>query len=127
MCRPANIKQSVKEEGIYGVLPYMAPEVLPIKICKGFRPTISKDVPKLLAYLIIKCWYAEIENRTTTKELYQILTKWKNEIKDIEGGRYSNENKYKSFQTYPQAFYTSRIINFNNLPKPVNSSDLSSV
>jgi len=86
MCQPANIKQTVKEEGIYGVLPYMAPEVLrgqqytkaadiysfgiimneflseeipfndiphneflAIKICKGLRPTISKDIPKLLA------------------------------------------------------------------------------
>ncbi|RGB42691.1 kinase-like domain-containing protein [Rhizophagus diaphanus] len=28
MCQPANIKQTVKEEGIYGVLPYMALEVL---------------------------------------------------------------------------------------------------
>ncbi|CAB4414729.1 unnamed protein product [Rhizophagus irregularis] len=25
-----------------------------------------------------KCWDAEIENRPTTKELYQILTKWDN-------------------------------------------------
>ena len=97
MCQPANNeKQSVKQEGIYGVLPYIAPEVLrgyqytkasdiysfgimmneyifeetpynniphnhalAIKICKGLRPTISKDVPKLLAELIIKCWDAE--------------------------------------------------------------------
>ncbi|EXX78887.1 hypothetical protein RirG_010890 [Rhizophagus irregularis DAOM 197198w] len=51
-------------------------EFLVIKICKGFRPKISKDVPKLLANLIIKCWDAEIENRPTTKELYQILKKW---------------------------------------------------
>src|SRR5947207_2294172 len=28
MCQPANKEKSVKEEGIYGVLPYMAPEVL---------------------------------------------------------------------------------------------------
>ncbi|UZO22489.1 uncharacterized protein OCT59_014851 [Rhizophagus irregularis] len=55
-------------------------EFLVIKICKGFRPKISKDVPKLLANLIIKCWDAEIENRPTTKELYQILKKWNDEI-----------------------------------------------
>jgi serine/threonine protein kinase len=112
MCQPAN-KQSDKVEGIYGVLPYMAPEVLrghqytkaadiysfgivmneflseeipyndiphdgflAIKICKGLRPKISKDVPKLLADLIIKCWDAEVENRPTTRELYQQLKKW---------------------------------------------------
>ncbi|POG70680.1 kinase-like domain-containing protein, partial [Rhizophagus irregularis DAOM 181602=DAOM 197198] len=113
MCQPVNIKQTVKEERIYGVLPYMSPEVLrgyqytkaadiysfgiimneflseeipfndiphdeflAIKICKGLRPTISKDIPKLLADLIIKCWDAEIENRPTIKELYQILKEW---------------------------------------------------
>ncbi|RGB26747.1 hypothetical protein C1646_720349 [Rhizophagus diaphanus] len=149
MCQPANIKQLVKEEGIYGVLPYMAPEVilqipfndiphdefLAFKICKGLRPTISKDVPKLLTDLIIKCWDAEIKNRPTTKELYQLLKKWYEEyfqIKECDKIRKekfknrSDEDKSKSFQTHPQAFYTSRLLNFKNLPKPVNSSDLSS-
>ncbi|UZN99955.1 uncharacterized protein OCT59_001214 [Rhizophagus irregularis] len=202
MCQPANIKQTVKEEGIYGVLPYMAPEVLrgqqytksadiysfgiimneflseeipfndiphdeflAIKICKGLRPTISKDIPKLLADLIIKCWDAKIKNRPTTKELYQLLKKWYVEIKvieysedskdgedgkNIENGdnnqnseiyfqlkecdkirkekikNRSNEDKSKSFQMHPQAIYTSRLLNFKNLPKPVNSLDLSS-
>jgi serine/threonine protein kinase len=176
MCQPAN-KQTVKEEGVYGVLPYMAPEVLrghqytkssdiysfgiimneflseeipyndishdeflAIKICKGLRPKISKDVPKLLADLIIKCWDAEIENRLTAKELYQILNKWYNgedselnsqikECDEIRGKKFynkSNEDKSKNIQTHPQAIYTSRLLNFKNLPKPVNSSDLSS-
>ncbi|GBB98957.1 hypothetical protein RclHR1_33730001 [Rhizophagus clarus] len=238
MCQPAN-KQSIKEQGIYGVLPFMAPEVLrghqytkaadiysfgimmneflseeipfndiphdkflAIQICKGYRPKISKDVPKLLADLIIKCWDAEIGNRPTTKELYQLLTKWNDEIKNIEGsdddsedsednednednedsddnegsenskdseGNGDNEDnedigdsedsenvknsqnseiysqvkecdkirrkKFKSksnkdksinIQTHPQAIYTSRLLNFKDLPKPVNSSDLSS-
>ncbi|EXX77192.1 Cdc15p [Rhizophagus irregularis DAOM 197198w] len=112
MSRPAN-KQAVKREGICGVLPYMAPEVirghqytqaadiysfgiimnellseeipyndiphdefLAIKICKGQRPEISKDAPKLLADLITRCWDAKIENRPTAKELYQTLLKW---------------------------------------------------
>ncbi|GES92983.1 kinase-like domain-containing protein [Rhizophagus clarus] len=61
---------------------------------KRFRPKISEDIPKLLTNLIIRCWDAEIKNRPTTKELYQVLTKW------------------------------SRLLNFKNLPKPVNSSDL---
>ncbi|RGB28597.1 hypothetical protein C1646_767640 [Rhizophagus diaphanus] len=29
-------------------------------------------------------------------------------------------------QIHPQVIYTSRLLNFKNLPKPVNSSDLSS-
>ncbi|POG82369.1 kinase-like domain-containing protein [Rhizophagus irregularis DAOM 181602=DAOM 197198] len=38
MCQPAN-KQIVKEEGIYGVLPYMAPEVL-----RGYQYTKAADI-----------------------------------------------------------------------------------
>ena len=34
-----------------------------------------------------------------------------------------NENKSKSLQTHPQAIYTSRLLNFKNLPEPVNSTD----
>ncbi|GBC03651.1 hypothetical protein RclHR1_05230013 [Rhizophagus clarus] len=117
---------------------------LAIQICKGYRPKISKDVPKLLADLIIKCWDAEIENRPTTKELYQMLTKWNDEIKNVEDseiysqvkecdeirrknfGSKSNKDKSINIQTHPQAVYTSRLLNFKDLPKPVNSSDLSS-
>jgi serine/threonine protein kinase len=183
MCQPANKnkEQLVKEEGIYGVLPYMAPEVLrgyqykkaadiysfgiimnefiseetpyndiphdhvlAIKICKGLRPKISKDTPKLLADLIMKCWDAKAENRPSAKELYQILKKWKDELKSYEDSEIgsqikecdkiskskfknrSSEDKSKNLQTHPQAIYTSRLLNFKNLPEPVNSSDLSS-
>ena len=178
MCQPANnVKQS---EGIYGVLPYMAPEVLrghqytkasdiysfgivmnefmseetpynniphdhilAVKICKGLRPKISEDTPKLLADLITKCWDAKSDNRPTAKELYQILHKWWYDIYNKRGEIYSqveecekirenklknnpSENKSKNIQTHPQAIYTSRLFNFKNLPEPVNSSDLSS-
>jgi serine/threonine protein kinase len=180
MCQPVNNKeQSVKREGIYGVLPFMAPEVLrgykytkaadiysfgivmneylseeipfndiphdyilAVKICKGLRPKISDDVPKFFADLIIKCWDAKAENRPTAKELYQKLKKLNeieleddeiysqmNKYKEIMRNRLkskSNENKSESIKTHPQAIYTSRLLNFKNLPEPVNSSDLSS-
>src|ERR1051325_2474932 len=125
MCQPAN--NEAKKEGIYGVLPYMAPEVLrgyqytkaadiysfgivmnefiseetpynniphdhilAVKICKGHRPKISEDTPKLLADLIIKCWDAKSDNRPTAKELYQILRKWwSDEIDDEDSELYS--------------------------------------
>ncbi|GES88100.1 kinase-like domain-containing protein [Rhizophagus clarus] len=111
-----------------------------IKICSGLRPNISKDVPKLLAELIIKCWDAEIKNRPTTKELYETLKKWHEEENNeltSQIGKY-NEIRRKNFEsktsedrtinirTHSQAIYTSRLLNFKNLPKPVNSSNLSS-
>src|SRR5436305_1084299 len=103
MCQPVNDEEkSVKKGGVYGVLPYMAPEVLrgyqytkaadiysfgiimneylsvetphkdiphdhilAINICKGLRPKISEDIPKLLVSLIIRCWDSSVENRPT--------------------------------------------------------------
>ncbi|GBB91323.1 hypothetical protein RclHR1_18540002 [Rhizophagus clarus] len=180
MCQPAN-KKTGKIEGIYGVLPYVAPEVLcghqytkaadiysfgivmnellseeipyngiphdnilAIAICRGRRPEISEGVPKLLSGLIIKCWDAKLENRPAAKELYYSLNKWYNEIiydKYSEIGSQvvkcdkigkekfknrSSTNQSKNTQTHPLAIYTSRLLYFKNLPKPVNSSNLSS-
>src|ERR1043165_56690 len=190
MCQPASNKdQSVKKGGIYGVLPYIAPEVLrgyqytkaadvysfgiimneylseeipynniphdhvlAVNICQGLRPKISEDVPKLLADLIMKCWDSKPENRPTARELYQILKKWNSECgndnsSDDSSNKCDNnseiysqiqecekirKNKLKNridkninIQTHPQAIYTSRLLNFKNLPEPVNSTDLS--
>ncbi|RGB25210.1 kinase-like domain-containing protein [Rhizophagus diaphanus] len=179
MCQPANVMSG--KEGVYGVLPYMAPEVLrgyqytkaadiysfgiimneflsekipfndiphdhilAVKICKGLRPKISEHIPKFLVDLIMKCWDAKAENRPTAKELYQILKKWDKEdekfnseirsqmrecytkISEKSLKNSSNENKSESIKTHPQAIYTSRLLNFKNLPEPVNSLDLSS-
>ncbi|GBC25745.2 kinase-like domain-containing protein [Rhizophagus irregularis DAOM 181602=DAOM 197198] len=38
----------------------------------------------------------------------------------------SNDDRSENIQTHSQAIYTSRLLNFKNFPKPVNSSDLSS-
>ncbi|RIA87124.1 kinase-like domain-containing protein [Glomus cerebriforme] len=177
MCQPANNEQPDKKEGIYGVLPYMAPEILrghqytkesdiysfgimmneyiseeipynniphdhilANNVCKGLRPKISEDTPKLLADLITKCWDAKAENRPIAKEIYQILNKLNNEKYDedseiyfqIEECKKMEENKLKNrsikkklknIQTHPQEIYTSRLLNFKNLPEPVNSGN----
>ncbi|RIA94298.1 kinase-like domain-containing protein [Glomus cerebriforme] len=176
MCQPVNNgKQSIKQERVYGVLPYMAPEVLcgqqytkaadiysfgivmnefiseetpyenvpndhilAIAICKGLRPEISKDTPKLLADLIIKCWDANAENRPTAKEVHHILKKLNREKFKPKSTIYSqikgcekirkiklSKEKPKINITHPQAVYTSRFLNFKNLPNPINSSNLS--
>ena len=136
LCQPAN---NEKKKGVYGVLPYVAPEVLrgsqytkaadiysfgiimnelmseeipyndvphdqilTFGICKGLRPKISEDTPKLLADMIMKCWDAKVENRPTVKELHQILNKWNVECggggytiigsSDDNSGGYKDEN-----------------------------------
>jgi serine/threonine protein kinase len=176
ICQPAANKEGSKKEGVYGVLPYVAPEVLrecqytkasdiysfgiimnelisgeipykdiphdhilAVEVCKGLRPKISKDIPNLFADLIMKCCDANTKNRPTAKELYQIFKKWNDEklnenseiysqIKEWKKIRESNElkksrsnkNKFKKIKTHPQAIYTSRFLNFKNLPEPVN-------
>ncbi|POG73840.1 kinase-like domain-containing protein [Rhizophagus irregularis DAOM 181602=DAOM 197198] len=174
MCQPADDNE---RKGVFGVIPYMAPEVLrghqytqaadiysfgiimnelmseeiafndiphdrtlAVKICKGLRPKISEDTPELIANLIIKCWDAKAENRPAAKELFQLLRKYFDELNKEVSEIYSqikecekikvnklknrtNENKSKNFQTHPQAIYTSRLLNFKNLPEPVNSTD----
>ncbi|EXX51580.1 Bck1p [Rhizophagus irregularis DAOM 197198w] len=174
MCQPVDDNE---QKGVFGVIPYMAPEVLRgyqytkaadiysfgimmnelmsediphndiphdhllvVKICKGLRPKISEDTPKLIADLIIKCWNAKAENRPTAKELRQILFKYLDNI-DVESSEIycqieecekikenklknrTNENQSKNLQTHPRAVYTSRLVNFENLPEPVNSTD----
>ncbi|GBB92138.1 hypothetical protein RclHR1_01970020 [Rhizophagus clarus] len=167
-CRPANNNEVKK---VYGVLPYMAPEILrghqytkeadiysfgivmnelmseetpyinvphdhmlAIDICKGLRPKISDDIPKPLADLIVKCWDVEVENRPTAKELSQVLRKWRSEIRNMSGNFYSQIKEYDEIEEYkdrvknkeihPQAIYTSRLLNFENLPETVNSTVL---
>ncbi|RGB25212.1 kinase-like domain-containing protein [Rhizophagus diaphanus] len=93
MCQPAN---AMLGKGVYGVLPYMAPEIirgylytkaadiysfgtimneflseeipfndiphdhiLAVKICKGLRPKISEDIPKISCrfnYKMLGCY-----------------------------------------------------------------------
>src|SRR5438046_2893529 len=72
------MNEFISEETPYSNIPH--DHVLTIKICKGIRPKISQDTPKLLADLITKCWDAKAENRPTAKELCQILKKWYDEI-----------------------------------------------
>ncbi|RGB29770.1 hypothetical protein C1646_766168 [Rhizophagus diaphanus] len=65
MCQPANMKQTVKEEGILWKIPFNNiphDDFLAIKICKGFRPAISND-------------------------------KWNDEIKDIEDSEDDEDGK----------------------------------
>ncbi|RHZ85569.1 hypothetical protein Glove_64g97 [Diversispora epigaea] len=58
---------------MFGVLPYIAPEVLTMKICNGLLPKIPFHTPKLITRTIMRCWDA----RSTLN--YSKLPKPKNE------------------------------------------------
>jgi serine/threonine protein kinase len=179
LCRPANVKLSQNEcKELYGVLPYIAPEVLrgkeytqesdiygfgiiayevctglppyhdiahdkylAIGICQGLRPKSNYKIPQLILDIIKQCWVADPSKRPKAIELYDLLDKLYDEIiyGDYEIKKQAKEaekiNKKLtstsplytgttlSYTTNPQAVYTSRLLDFKNLPEPKNAID----
>jgi serine/threonine protein kinase len=172
LCKPAdcNSLENTKNN-IYGVLPYIAPEILQgqsytkaadiysfgiimyvvisglppyhnlihdnylaIKICQGLRPRFNIKVPQSIVYLIKRCLDANPLNRPTAieimnelgesniEDLTDVQKQIKEEIKD--NLRTSNTpSANSSYGVNSEAIYTSRLLNFNNLPEPKNSDD----
>ncbi|GBB84108.1 hypothetical protein RclHR1_10740007 [Rhizophagus clarus] len=124
-------------EVISGLPPYhdvSHDNYLAIKICHGLRPRFDFKVPQLIVYLIKSCLDANPLNRPTAKEIYEILdpsynVELENQIKEV--GKLNNNplientviNLGLSYETHSEAIYTSRLLNFNNLPEPKNSYD----
>ncbi|PKK65633.1 hypothetical protein RhiirC2_853462 [Rhizophagus irregularis] len=177
LCRPANVKPSQNEcKELYGVLPYVAPEVLrgkeytqesdiygfgiiayeictglppyhdivhdkflAISICQGLRPKSNYKIPQLILNIIKQCWDADPLKRPKADELQELLynlcyesqtTEIKKQIEEadkINEKLISSSSLYTgptlSYTTNPQAVYTSRLLDFKNLPKPKNSID----
>ncbi|RGB32584.1 kinase-like domain-containing protein [Rhizophagus diaphanus] len=182
LCRPANVKSSQDEyKKVYGVLPYVAPEVLrgkeythesdiyafgiiayevctglppyhdiahdkflAISICQGHRPKSNYKIPQLILDLIKQCWDADPLKRPRANGLQDLLynlhyssysaSRRDHEInKQIKEADKINEKFTStslpcngttlSYTTNPQAVYTSRLLDFKNLPEPENAID----
>ncbi|RGB41342.1 kinase-like domain-containing protein [Rhizophagus diaphanus] len=178
LCQPANVKSSQNEyeKKVYGVLPYVAPEVLrggeytqesdiysfgiiayevctglppyhdiahdkilAISICYGLRPKSNYKIPQLILDIIKQCWDADPLKRPKANKLYDLLSKLYNDGDDSEINKQIEEavrinEKFTStslpyngttlsYTTNPQAVYTSRLLDFKNLPEPKNAID----
>ncbi|RHZ80177.1 hypothetical protein Glove_139g23 [Diversispora epigaea] len=130
----------VAYEIIIGIPPYHDvphDKDLAFKICNGFRPKIPFHIPKLITQIIMRCWDARITHRPTFDELYNELNKYywdyennNNDDKEITIQIKKAEEEFSknqatsttpaNYKTHPQAFYTSRLLNFSNLPTPKN-------
>ncbi|EXX55136.1 polo kinase CDC5 [Rhizophagus irregularis DAOM 197198w] len=117
---------------------------LVLEICNGIRPEFGKGTPEIYKKLAYRCMSAIPNQRPTADELYDILVIWWN----ASNGNYQNEEKFgdkvkeikaifdeankeipnisTSYEKIPDAIYTSRVFTFSNLPKPVNSSIITS-
>ncbi|RHZ74061.1 hypothetical protein Glove_227g158 [Diversispora epigaea] len=120
---------------------------LAMKICNGLRPKIPFHIPKLITRIIMRCWDARVTNRPTFNELYNELWKYYKDYKDylkkgknkdseiviqIKKAEEFSANQESTntttttplnYQTHPQAIYTSRLLNYSNLPKPKNEEN----
>ncbi|PKC56171.1 hypothetical protein RhiirA1_474394 [Rhizophagus irregularis] len=183
LCKPAdyNASENTKNK-IYGILPYIAPEILrgqdytkaadiysigiimyevisglppyhdvshnnnlAIRICQGLRPRFNIRVPQLIVNLIKRCLDANQLNRPKAEEIKKLLSQWLRELsghsefdnytgiqQQIKESEITNSrtlvsaistNLGISFKTHSEAIYTSRLLNFNNLPEPKNTDD----
>ena len=177
LCKPANEES---DKTVYGVLPYVAPEVLRgkkytqasdvysfgiiiyevctgippyhdlahdeflgIKICNGLRPKFNIKVPQLIEDLAKQCVDADPLKRPTAEYLQKTFSQWYNDLTyDKKGGEickqvkeadefnekqptFTKSSTELTYTTHPQAIYTSRLLNFNNLPEPKNADEYS--
>ncbi|CAB4404737.1 unnamed protein product [Rhizophagus irregularis] len=181
LSQPANVKSSQNNnKKIYGVLPYVAPEVLrgkeytqksdiygfgiiayeictcfppyydiahdeflAMKICKGLRPKSNYKIPQLIFDIINQCWDADPLKRPNAHELNNLFfdlycSIFSNKVNSVIYGQVKEAddiNKKLSFSsplistgtisymTHPQAVYTSRLLDFKNLPEPKNADN----
>ncbi|POG82143.1 kinase-like domain-containing protein [Rhizophagus irregularis DAOM 181602=DAOM 197198] len=178
LCILANYNASeITKEKVYGVLSYIAPEILrghnyteasdiysfgiimyemisglppyhdlshdnnlAIKICQGYRPKFNIKVPQLIVHLIKRCLDANPLNRPTATEIKKILMQWwvgfnnQTELQDqireadeinkkLSTNRIPSTSLELSYKTHSEAIYTSRLLDFENLPEPKNSDD----
>jgi serine/threonine protein kinase len=121
---------------------------LAIKICKGLRPRFNIKVPQLIVRLIKECLDANPLNRPKAEKIKETLSQWyrcsvdpniyyvdkdlidseiRKQIKEAEiinklqVSSAISTNLGMSYETHSEAIYTSRLLNFSNLPEPKNS------
>jgi serine/threonine protein kinase len=131
-------------EVISGLPPYHDvghDNLLTIKICQGLRPRFNIKVPKLIVHLIKRCLDANQLNRPTANEIYKILREWHDKQSDnlttelqrqiVEADEINKNSSNNipftslelSYKTHLEASYTSRPVNYGNLPESINSDD----
>ncbi|UZO22854.1 uncharacterized protein OCT59_015203 [Rhizophagus irregularis] len=124
-----------------GLSPYhdIAHEVsLAINICRGLRPKSNYKIPQVILNIIKQCWDADPLKRPKANKLHNLLYNLyyssNHEINNqIEQADEINEKLTTTSSLYTgiilsytinsQAIYTSRLLDFKNLPEPKNDDE----
>ena len=114
-------------------------EFLAVKICQGLRPKFNIKVPQLVEDIFKQCVDADPLKRPTAHYLYEKFYQWYDKVYDKNSEIYKQIKEADEFNkkqptltntlsdseltytTHPQAIYTSRLLNFKNLPEPKNA------
>ena len=118
-------------------------EFLAIRICQGQRPQSNYTIPQLILDVIQQCWDADPLKRPEAKELYKLFRDLhyesegyygedatiKKQIKEADDINKKSPSSVEpssstgilSYITHSQAIYTSRLLDFKNLPEPKNA------
>ncbi|POG78656.1 hypothetical protein GLOIN_2v1536287 [Rhizophagus irregularis DAOM 181602=DAOM 197198] len=114
-----------------------------MKICNGLRPKSNYKIPQLILDIINQCWDADPLKRPKAYELEDLFTiLWSacdsSDSLISEQAKEADEINKKSsstdqstllststlsYITHPQAVYTSRLLDYKNLPEPKNSNN----
>jgi len=102
-------------------------------ICEGLRPKIEKKrVPKWYISLMIKCWNKDLLKRPDIFEVRKIIAnRYLNEIHRDSISATNLPNKVRKVKrlsqisSHPEAVFTSRLLNYSNLPQPLDDPDIS--
>ncbi|GBC38512.2 kinase-like domain-containing protein [Rhizophagus irregularis DAOM 181602=DAOM 197198] len=111
LCKPADYNNTL-ENKVYGVLPYVAPEILrgqnytKASDIYSFDPLIRPTADEIWNTLLQ--WYDNIQEQDDTG-IYK-------QIEEINNNLSTNDIPSKHYE----AIYTSRLLNFDNLPEPKN-------
>ncbi|RIB07457.1 kinase-like domain-containing protein [Gigaspora rosea] len=146
--------EKVLEGVIYGVMPYVAPEVLSemttgqrpfdgrnfdlklsVDICKGLRPEFAPETPNCYVELAKKCMDADLQKWPNAWVIYCKISDW---LKNIASSNDDNEIKKQFLEAdkvikalpisrHPDEMYTSKIISTKLISKAIKGIYLFSI
>ncbi|RGB39594.1 kinase-like domain-containing protein [Rhizophagus diaphanus] len=115
-------------------------EFLAMKICQGLRPKCDYKIPQLIVDIINQCWDADPLKRPNANEVTMLFCglSLQNNVDSVLCGQVNEADEMNkkasfpvqsplsststlSYMTHPQAVYTSRLMDFKNLPEPKNA------